>query len=402
MIQEYVYFSVRQGNNVNKSKKSPFALLWRYRKTAICAATLIILILSTRSGIAGMKFDLGDEKSLEVGMRMQVWYQAVDEDNAKVFHDFIIRRPYLYIQGQVMPGVTYLTHIAGDRIGQEGVDSPGYGLGTGLAVRDAWITYAPLPELKIQVGRMYIPFTRADGTESSFGMLALDMPSEQGGIRGKPFFPSKVCRDDGITIWGNIKKGLFQYRLGIFEGQQGSINADRNLRISGRISLSLLDPEQNYYNQATYLGSKKVLSFGAGFDRQADLQWAPNRPSEAYSAWTFDMFLDHPVGKGAVTFEGAYIDIQNAQDLSEGKNYYVQAGYLLPPVTKVFQMQPYVRLEKTDRKNAKDTDYTSGGVNLLFKKQALKLVFDYTSVSPEAGSAETKKSIFTIEFQVAL
>ncbi len=399
MSQNRMPIRLEQNHSTTKRGKFPFASLWRPAKTALYTAAFILFILGARSSVAGVKIEVDDEKWLHLGLRTQVWYQAVDEEDAATLHDFSIRRAYFYLEGQLAPGLTFFTHFGGDRFGQEGLDSPGSGVGSGFALRDGWIAYSPFDELKVQAGRMYIPFARASGTESSMALLTLDMPCEEGGVRGKPFFYSKVCRDDGVTLWGNLAEGHVQYRFGVFQGQGGAINPDRNLRTAGRISLSLLDPETSYYNKGTYLREKKVLSFGAGFDRQSDLQYQTSGAPQDYSAWTIDMFYDQPIGAGAVTFEGAYLDIQNAPTMADASYYYAQGGVLMPKIGKTVEIQPYARFEKINIQNVPDIAYAGGGLNLFFRKHALKMVFDFTRVSPEQGSAQEQLSIFSVMLQ---
>ena len=124
------------------------------------------------------------------------------------------------------------------------------------------------------------------------------------------------------------------------------------LRFAGRLSVSLLEPETTWFNKGTYLGNKKVLSLGLGYDTQEDLT-LNNREDTDNAVWTADVFFDHPVGDGAVTLEAAYIDIEHCtQDhnfsmLSKGddaQNWYINAGYLLPGGL----FQPYVRYETVD------------------------------------------------------
>ena len=196
-------------------------------------------------------------------------------------------------------------------------------LGTGIALRDGWIAYAPFDELKIQAGRMYVPFTRSFGTESMFTLLTLEMPFMQGGVRSGVLYPCNVGRDDGVTVWGNLAGGVVQYRAGVFDGQQGTPNAGRSPRTAARVSINPLDKEGSFFNKGNYLGTKKVLSIGAGFDRQADLQWTAEGPVADYSAWTVDAFFDHPVGPGAVTAEWAYTGIKNSPMLGDAKTWYL-------------------------------------------------------------------------------
>ncbi len=155
-------------------------------------AVLFSLCFGLLPAFSGVRTKLDDERWFEVGARVQAWYQSVHEEGAPHMNDFMARRAYLYVQGQVAPKLTFFTHIAGDRLGQQGVDTAGSGLGTGFSLRDGWIAYAPFEELKIQLGRMYIPFTRSFGTESTFTLLTVDLPFMQGGVRAKGFFPSNV------------------------------------------------------------------------------------------------------------------------------------------------------------------------------------------------------------------
>jgi len=130
--------------------------------------------------------------SFQVGARVQGWYQAVERGapDASTAHDFMIRRGYVYLIGRLPSHVSLFAHVAGDRLGQQGLDTPGLGLGTGLALRDAWIAWEPVPAFRVQFGRMYVPFTRAFGTESTFTQLGVDLPASQGGTRGALFYTS--------------------------------------------------------------------------------------------------------------------------------------------------------------------------------------------------------------------
>ncbi|HSW38557.1 MAG TPA: hypothetical protein VLL97_03605 [Acidobacteriota bacterium] len=372
-----------------------------FHPLAAAGALSVFIALFATPAFSGVRTQIDDEKWFDIGARLQVWYQSVHEPDVPAVKDFMMRRAYVYIQGQVAPGLTFFTHIGGDRHGQAGLNNPGSGLGAGLSFRDGWIAYSPLDELKIQAGRMTVPFTRALGTESSFALLSVDMPMAQGGIRSGLFFPSNVGRNDGVTVWGNMAKGLFQYRAGLFTGHQGVENPERSLRTATRISINPLEKEGSWFNRGNYLGTKKILSIGAGFDRQADLQWT-GRPMADYSAWTTDISFDHPVGKGAVNAQWAYTGIKNSQIFGDAKNWYLQGGILLPPVTGTFRIQPYARYESIDRKNNSDTKFAGGGVNLLFRGHDAKLTIQFDRAMPESGSPETAKSIFTVQMQVGI
>jgi hypothetical protein len=382
--------------------KTRMGISRRHGLLQVLFAVMVFIHISASSAICGVKTKLDEERWFELGMRLQGWYQSFGEAGSPHINDFMLRRAYVYAEGQVYPKVTFYAHIAGDRLGQDGVDTPGSGLGTGFSLRDGWIAYAPFNELKIQAGRMYIPLTRAFGTESTFTLLTLDVPIAQGGVRGKGFFPSNVGRDDGLVVWGNLSKGLVQYRVGVFDGQQGSLNAQKHPRTAARISINPLDAEEKWFNKGNYLGTKKILSLGAGFDMQKDLKWAANRPTSTYSAWTTDLFFDHPIGSSAVNFEWAYTGIKNSQDYGDAKTWYAQGGVLVPPVVKAFRLQPFMRYEAVYRRDTADTQYAGAGMNLLFKQHDLKLTLEFDKYMPESGSAEKSKAIFTVQIQVGI
>jgi hypothetical protein len=360
-----------------------------------------------------------DNASLKMGIWAQTWYQHVEDGKAisnENLNDFMIRRAYFYLKGQVTEYVSFFTHIASDKVGQEGLDNSGLGLGSGIAWRDLWIALNLHDAFKVQMGRMYVPLTRNYGTTSTKAMLTMDLPFLQGGSRGGIFYAQKVGRDDGVTLWGNPLDGLLQYRLMISEGVEGDDNPDDNLRFVGRVALNLLEPETSWFNKGTYLGKKKVLSLGLGMDRQEDLTLS-GRADENNFVWTADAFFDHPLGEGSITAEAAYIDIKNATQSQpaaytalvsgdDAKNWYANLGYLLPCKIGRGRLQPYARFEsvdvdKRDISGDERTDFWSGGINYYLKGHNTKLTADYMHIEQEnETSARKDKDIFTFQITV--
>jgi hypothetical protein len=351
--------------------------------------------------------EAADAPSLRVGLRLQGWYVAEQNGapDGSTAHDFLLRRGYLSVTGKLTSTVSAFVHVSGDRIGQAGLDAPGLGLGTGVALRDAWVAWAPHPALRVQAGRMYVPFTRAYGTESTFTLLGLDLPQSQGGGRGAIFYPSKVGRDDGVVAWGGPLGGRVQYRLGVLQGVEGAMNPGASLRLSGRASVNLLEAETGWFNRGTYLGEKRVLAIGAGFDRQPGLVLA-GAPDQTYRAWTADAFLDHPLGRGALTVEASYTD---AHSLPAGLSFagipaggdariaYLQGGYLLPWPLGSGRIQAYCRGERIFVTAGDDTTLPSAGINYLIRGQDLKVTVDWSRASSATRPAS---SAVTLQAQV--
>jgi hypothetical protein len=241
---------------------------------------------------------------------------------------------------------------------------------------------------------MYVPFTRNYGTTSTKALLTTDLDWAQGGVRSGIFYPSKVGRDDSVTLWGNINKGLFQYRLMVGEGVENDTgNPDDSLRFAGRVSVSLFEPETGWFNQGSYLGKKRVLSLGGGFDSQNDLMFGTRK--DDYSAWTVDIFYDQPLGSsGAFTFEGAYIDITNGPNSitqtrfspgDDGSIISLKAGYLFMDKLGPGQFQPFAHWQSitSDVSGEGDTNVYGFGINYIFKGHANKLSLDFSYVDQE-------------------
>jgi len=368
---------------------------------------LAVVVLATWAGNSTARAE--DLPSLTFGLRLQGWHVAEQRGAADggTSRDFLLRRGYLAVTGKLSASVSAFAHVAGDRIGQTGLDVPGQGLGSGLALRDAWIAWQPSAAFRAQAGRMYVPFTRAFGTESTFALLAVDLPQTQGGGRGALFYPSKVGRDDGVVVWGVPWRGRLQYRLGVMEGVEGEANPGDSLRLSGRLSLNLLDPETTWFNRGTYLGEKRVLALGIGFDRQADLVLSGIGGS-TYRAWTADIFLDHPIGRGALTIEAAYTD---ARGLPQGLSFaslpagadarmaYLQAGYLLPWLLGRGRLQLYARTEHVlVSDDDDDASLPSAGLSYLARGHDLKLSADW---SRSTRGPRPASNALTVQAQVA-
>ncbi|MGM0787003.1 MAG: porin, partial [Thermodesulfobacteriota bacterium] len=138
------------------------------RKMFVLLAGLTLLLPSLAGSYELYK--KGDV-SLNVGYWAQAWYQYVSDYDTTgdgvaddSLNDFMIRRSYFSVSGTATPELSFFMHYAADRLGQHDLDSSGVGLGSGLAVRDAWVNYKLLGnDLMVQAGRMYVPFTRNYG-----------------------------------------------------------------------------------------------------------------------------------------------------------------------------------------------------------------------------------------------
>ncbi len=342
-----------------------------------------------------------EKLDLQAGFWGQAWYQTIsdgrdtdgDGRQDSGIYDTMIRRAYLYAKARYADRISLFAHLAGDRLGQDYIHNrPSLGLGANMVFRDAWITLNLLEKrIRIQAGRMYVPLTRNYGTTSTKSLLNLDLNWSQGGVRGSIFYPSRVGRDDGVCLWGNILEKKLQYRFMAAKGvYDDNVNPGDHPRFAGRISWAFFEPETTWFNKGTYLGKKRILSVGAGADLQNDLYLKTGKKN--YSAYTFDVhYDDRPFGpeNGAVTAEAAFIRINNGPNSlsythfvsgSDASIYSLKTGYLLPWKPVYGSLQPSVHFECIDPVGADATYIFGGGVNYFFKGQANKISFDITGV----------------------
>ena len=362
-------------------------------RKSLCIGVVLILMPALAWSLEVYK---DGDKSLHVGFWGQAWYQYIsgydrngDGEWGDDLNDFMVRRTYFNVKGTVTQELDFFVHYAGDRIGQEGLDNSGMGLGTGLALRDAWVNYKLYGnDFMVQVGRMYIPFTRNYGTTSTKTLLTTELDWGQGGLRSGIFYPSKVGRDDSITLWGNVVEDKLQYRLMIGEGAESkTINPDDNLRFAGRLSFNMFDTETGWFNKGTYLGKKKILAIGGGFDFQSDLVTGGTKHN--YEAYTGDVHLDLPMGDMAVTAAAAYIIIRNSvngitwSDLTAGGDGDIittKAGVL---VAKRIQPFAHYDIIMPDANDTDDTTIYGVGCNYYIKGPANKLTAEWSVVDNE-------------------
>ena len=368
----------------------------------------IVVLLLIPSLAWSLEVYRDDDRSLDIGFWGQAWFQWVedgkDSDDPDTFgdkglNDFLVRRAYMSIKGTATPLLDFFVHYSLDRAGQDGAA----GANRDIELRDGWMRVKLMDEaVMLNLGRMYVPITRTPSTKS---LMMIDLDWTQGGVRGGSFYPSATCnRDDGAMVWGNLMDDKLRYRFMIAEGLEGATNPEDNLRYTGQVSVSLLEPEKGYFNPQTHLGKKNVLSILASFDTQDDLMLGG--VEEDYTAWTAEVHYDQQVGNGAgITVEAVYADIENGPNginftrMAPGDDadiISVKAGYIFPN-----NLQPVVHYEKLDIENKDDTDIYGVGLNYFVKGHANKLCLDVTQVDQEDETNDMKDHL-VVTAQIAV
>lgn len=359
----------------------------KFRRTALCMA---LAMATSTPALAGPTIPFGDEGYITVSYAMQLWTQARSytspTDNGKSYDTFL-RRNRLLFAGQYNDYVGFYAQI------EAGNDDKLGNADKSIFYRDAYLTLDYNDSLRFIGGRFKNTFSR-ENLEACLEPLSLDRAEV---IAYSPFGAQGGSRDTGIAMWGNLANAKLQYRLMIADGRQGDEIVKDSPRLTGRVHLSLFDPETDYGYRSNYLGTKKVLTFGLAYDYQADVAYG-NFPARTaakdYKAWTADAFFEYPTASGTYVLSTAYFDYSTGNAINENpdpklpvsselKAYYVKGAYLLPGKVGIGRLQPYFRYEKSDygvTSGYYDQNWKGAGINYYIDGQNLRLTLEYAKI----------------------
>jgi hypothetical protein len=391
-------------------------------KPILLASLVLGMTLAGGMAQAGpvMTFGENDENQLRIDYKGQ--FQLVQRDTGSGGNgtdsttEFNFRRNRIALLGAMGDkiGLYVQTEFSEDNnIGPLDVSD---GNNSEFQILDAQLRYTVNPMLQVRAGKFKYNLTR-ENLEECEGPLSLDRSLF---IRAP--LVDDGTRDKGVAIFGNVMDGLFQYRADIMNGRNDSLSApDSALRYSVRGHISLGDAETGYGYKGTYLGKKKVLTIGAGYQTESDIAYADlaNKSGAVdYQAYTVDIFAEYPVDAvGTFTVSAAYVDydLDNAykgadpdpgvSGLNGEKNGgYVKAAYLLPNLPlQVFARGEQWSFARLKNVYDQEVNWYAGGLNYYFRGQDLKLTLEYsvTDFDQEGIFAgETSEDFNTLAAQV--
>jgi hypothetical protein len=240
-------------------------------------------------------------------------------------------------------------------------------------------------------GRMIVPVDRS-GLSTEWSIAPWLFPGRfvtgaaPVGTRQGPY-----GRNDGVTLWGQMGGGTFKYYLGAYNLG----DANQSPLYSGRLSLSLLNPEPGYRNASTYYGSKDILALGLGFQHQTDgsIRIASATTPEDwvdFNDFNIDLLFEKNLGAaGVIDLEGAFYNIWGKYEPAT-TTYFLLASYLLPIEVGVGRFQPLFRLQQAYPRGSDDVDTLADaqlGYIIDGLKARLSLGYQYSKVEGQAGNA---------------
>lgn len=370
-------------------RSNPAAVPVELRRLGRCAA-FALAAGAPLCASAGPTIAFGDEGYVTFSYAFQLWARSQSytspTDNGSSY-DTYFRRNRLLFAGQANDLVGFYVQIeAGndDKLG----DSD-----RSIFYRDAYATVDFSDGLRLIAGRFKNTFSR-ENLEACLEPLSIDRSEV---LSYAPFGAQGGSRDTGVALWGNLADGRVQYRVMVADGRQGNEIPKKSPRLTGRLHLSLLDPETDYGYLSNYLGTRKVLTLGAAYDYQADVAYgnfAERTDLKDYKAWTVDAFFEYPTRSGTYVLSAAYFDYRTGNAINENpdprlpvtselKGFYVKGAYLFPQKVGPGRLQPYFRYEKSDYAASSgffDQRWSGAGVNYYLNGQNLRLSLEYANV----------------------
>jgi hypothetical protein len=317
------------------------------------------------SGPPSFKITSADgSSSIKLGLLFQPQFQSASSPTLdKYSNNFYLRRMRLLLGGTVLGAFEYFveTDFANMFLASPGVAADGsatYSKSTpGMNIQDAFATWRAYNDMaKIDVGYMLPPLAH-NALQGATTLLSWDYYAFS--FRHSDIFGSSaspVGRDVGVQLRGMLLDGMLEYRAGLYQGLRQAptateVGARNFFRFAARVQVNLLDPESGFFYAGTYLGKKKVLSFGGSIDIQ-----------DEYKYFAGDAFADLPVGPAGVLtaqVDVAHWDGKNFLPIPKQTAVMGEAGFLISAA----QISPIVRVEHLSGSGiVLDQDRYSGGL----------------------------------------
>ncbi|MET0411951.1 MAG: hypothetical protein ABW217_11690, partial [Polyangiaceae bacterium] len=217
-----------------------------------------------------------------------------------------------------------------------------------VTVMDGIVQLEPSPYFNVWLGRHLVSVDRANAAGPYFmspwlypGFGFAD--GQVGAPREGPY-----GRNDGVTVWGQVEGGLFKYFAGVFDLH---LPGEAPL-YTGRLTLSLLNPEPGFWGTATYHGMD-VLGIGVGAQYKNDGQVTPGADAgdppidvQDYAEVNVDVLFEKNLGDaGVLDIEAAYYKFL-ADNSRTDAHWYGLVSYILPADVGGGKLQPLVRVQQ--------------------------------------------------------
>jgi hypothetical protein len=246
----------------------------------------------------------------------------------------------------------------------------------------------------VWVGRMLVPSDRANfsGTwfEAPWYYPGTWIPGAFVGPREGPY-----GRNDGATIWGQVEGGLFKYYVSAFELDNGG-----KPLWSGRLNLSVINPEPGYYHSSTYYGGKDLLAIGVGAQFKKDGSALIPPATAAMPMPTATAVDDYALFNADVLFEknlkdSGVLDLEGAiykyfGDYETFKfSWLALASWMTPEKVGPGKIQPLVRFQQAKPQSGDASNSLEAQIGYVIADYGARLAlgYQYTKTGSVKGNA---------------
>lgn len=347
---------------------------------------LAFMIFAPDRAFGQAQIKVNDTVNLKFGVLVQAWADWAEAPATDSYtQNLFIRRVRFIVGGQVAPSLTFFYQTDNLNFGKAVATTSGgtttVTKTTSLVTQDAFLTWKIADPVSLDAGLMFIPFCR-NCIQSASSLLVLDYGAYT--FSNSSATQSATGRDTGMQAKGYLLENHLEYRVGAFQGNRGDLN--NAFRSAGRLQYNFLDPEVGFFYPGTYMGAKKVLAVGAGFDVQKD-----------YKAYAGDLFLDHPLGSGAVTFQVDYIAFDGGDFLTALPKQSIllaQLGYYISEL----KLTPWLKVDnkKINDDSTKDERRYQVGLNYYISGHNANIKAAAGIIDPDTGDSS---NLFTIQLQ---
>lgn len=366
--------------------------------------------------------------------------------------DVSIRRARFGVYGKLTPKLSFNL-----KVGQNNLNYIN-GKNASIALLNAYIDYQIADFISIGGGKSAWTGLSRYAVPSSFNALGVDIP-----IFALPTIQISDHLLRKLSVFAHGAVAGFDYRVAFAkpflvsypddhelspEGYTSFDDASPKMQTSAYLKYQFLDREsqRSPFSKGTYLGTKRILSIGAGFMYQPDaMAFQDNNGTKQLtdmSHFAADVFLELPLftGKGSsITFYGSYtnynygqgyirnIGVNNSANgldenasfngtgnafpaIGTGDVFFAQAGYTFPTKMNADQgkgrFQIYGSVQHANYERLKDVmNLYEGGFSYIFDKHS-KITLGYQSrpifdtVSGSLPEETMRKGMAVLQYQI--
>ncbi len=356
-----------------------------------------------------LKLDEGGQKYIRFIMWHQMWMTTNDLDAGKLQVTPSLRRSRFLAFAQVSPRFLILTHFGLNSLNPNNLTSlGGNGDAPQLFLHDAWTEFKVSDQLFIGGGLHYWKGMTRLANQSTLNFMTLD--------QSRPFahWHSLGVTDQFARHLGIYAKGVlgdFDYRIALNspgrsplgEGRDYGLN-NSNLTYTGASTInetgeavgnSIIEGYFRYnvwnkestklpYMVGSYLGKKKVLSFGTGFFAHTNGMFnSLTDRHEGVFHYAFDAFMDLPTAAGGITAYASFQNFDYGDDYvsrwaGTGTHYYTHVGYYI----RAANIMPYVAYQTANYQGFdENTSAFDVGINYYVLGHHAKITLEYHQIS---------------------